>query len=102
MMIRGFDETVAEMEIGEIKNIHLTPEQAYGPVNPAAILTVNIEQMPGSEGLNVNDQVYLQTIYGQPLPATVTAKDDTTITFDTNHPMAGKDLNFKIELVSID
>ncbi|MCF0114497.1 MAG: FKBP-type peptidyl-prolyl cis-trans isomerase [Erysipelotrichaceae bacterium] len=102
MMIRGFDETVAEMEIGEIKNIHLTPEQAYGPVNPAAIFTVNIEQMPGSEGLNVNDQVYLQTIYGQPLPATVTAKDDTTITFDTNHPMAGKDLNFKIELVSID
>lgn len=102
MMIRGFDEAVAEMEVGEIKNIHLTPEQAYGPSNPNAIFTVEIEQMPGSENLNVNDQVYLQTIYGQPLPALVTAKDEKTITFDTNHPMAGKDLNFKIELVSID
>ena len=57
--------------------------------------------MPGSENLSVGDQVYLQNMYGQPFPVNITAKDDTMITFDANHEMAGKELNFLIELVEV-
>ena len=49
----------------------------------------------------VGQQVYLSNQYGQPFPVKVTAKDEKTITFDANHEMAGKELNFKIELVEV-
>ena len=100
MMIRGFDKAVADMEVGQIVDVHLMPEEAYGDRNPEAILEVAIAQLPGSENLKVGDRVYLQNMAGQPFPVTVTAKDDTMITLDANHEMAGKELNFRIELVS--
>ena len=45
--------------------------------------------------------MYLTSAYGQPIPVNVTEKDDTMITFDANHEMAGKELNFRIELVEV-
>lgn len=101
MMIQGFDAAVADMEVGQIVDIHLMPEEAYGMPNPDAIFTVEIAQLPGSEDLTVGQQVYLSNAMGQPFPVKVTAKDDTTITLDANHEMAGKELNFKIELVEV-
>lgn len=100
-MIKGFDAAVADMKVGEIKEIHLMPEDAYGQPNPDAIFTLEIEQLPGAEDLTVGQQVYLSNQYGQPFPVKVTAKDEKTITFDANHEMAGKELNFKIELVEV-
>lgn len=100
-MIKGFDAAVANMEIGEIKEVHLMPEEAYGQANPDAIFTLEIAQLPGSENLEVGQQVYLSNQYGQPFPVKVTAKEETTITFDANHEMAGKELNFTIELVEV-
>ena len=101
MMIHGFDAAVADMEIGQVVDVHLMPEEAYGLPDPQAIFTVEIAQMPGSEELKVGEQVYLSNAYGQPFPVKVTAKDDATITFDANHEMAGKELNFRIELVEV-
>ena len=101
MMIPGFDVAVEQMEVGEIIDVHLMPEEAYGPKDPKAILQANISDLPGSEGLTVGEQVYLGTPDGQQVPVTVTAKDDTTITLDLNHEMAGKELNFRIELVEV-
>lgn len=101
MMIRGYDEAVAKMEVGQSVDIHLTPEEAYGQPDPRAIFTVEISQLPGSEDLNVGEQVVLYTNAGQPMQVKVTARDETTITFDANHEMAGKELNFHIELVEI-
>ena len=100
-MIKGFDAAVADMEVGEIKEIHLMPEEAYGQADPNAIFTLEIAQLPGSEGLTVGQQVYLSNQLGQPFPVKVVAKDEKTITFDANHEMAGKELNFKIELVEV-
>ena len=100
-MIRGFDAAVADMEVGQIVDIHLTPAEAYGEVNPEAIFTVETDKMPGAENVTVGQRVYLQNMYGQPFPLTVTAKDDKTVTFDANHEMAGKELNFRIELVEV-
>ena len=101
MMIKGFDEAVKDMEVGEVKKIHLMPEEAYGEKNPDAIITVPISELAGSEELKVDDMVYLQNVYGQPFPAKVTALTENDITFDANHEMAGKELNFKIELVEV-
>ena len=100
-MIKGFDAAVANMEVGEIKEVHLMPEEAYGQTNPDAIFTLEIAQLPGSENLEVGQQVYLSNQYGQPFPVKVAAKEETTITFDANHEMAGKELNFTIELVEV-
>ena len=100
-MIRGFDAAVADMEVGQIVDIHLMPEEAYGMPDPNAIFTIEIAQLPGSEELEAGQQVYLTNQYGQPFPVKVTTKDETTITFDANHQMAGKELNFRIELVEV-
>ena len=101
MMIRGFDKAVADMEVGQAVDVHLMPEEAYGHSDPEAIITIEIAQLPGSENLNVGERVYLRNMIGQPFPVTVTAKDDTHITLDANHEMAGKELNFHIELVEV-
>ena len=101
MMIKGFDQAVADMEVGETVQIHLMPSEAYGEPDPSAILTVELSQMPGAENLNVGDQVYLQNTSGQTFPVKVTDKNEKTITFDANHEMAGKELNFTIELVEV-
>lgn len=101
-MIRGFDAAVADMEVGQIVDVHLMPEEAYGMADPNAIFTLEIAQLPGSEDLVVGQQVYLSNQYGQPFPVKVTAKEEKTITFDANHEMAGKELNFTIELVSVE
>lgn len=100
-MIRGFDAAVADMEVGETVDVHLMPEEAYGMPDPNAIFTLEISQLPGSEDLQAGQRVYLSNQYGQPFPVTVTEKGETTITFDANHEMAGKELNFHIELVEV-
>ena len=100
-MIRGFDAAVADMEVGQTVNVHLMPEEAYGMPDPNAVFTVEIAKLPGAEKLEVGQQAYLSNQNGQPFPVKVTAKDASTITFDANHEMAGKELNFQIELVEV-
>ena len=101
MMIPGFDRAVADMEPGEAKQIHLLPEEAYGEVDPQLLFPFEIAQLPGAETLSVGDQVYLQSPDGQAFPVKVVVKTDSVITLDANHEMAGKELNFQIELVEI-
>ncbi len=101
MMILGFDKAVAEMEPGEIREIHLMPEEAYGPVDPDAIFTVEKENLAGCEDLKAGEMIYLSNSMGQPFPVTVAEVTDSAITFDANHEMAGKELNFRIELVDV-
>ena len=100
-MIRGFDAAVAGMDVGQTVDVHLMPAEAYGEPDPSAIFTVEIASMPGAENVEAGERVYLQNQYGQPFPVLVKAKDEKTITFDANHEMAGKELNFRIELVDV-
>ena len=100
-MIPGFDAAVADMEVGEIKDVRLTPAEAYGEADPEAIFSVEIARVPGADQVSVGQRVYLQDQFGRPIPARIAAKDDKMITFDTNHEMAGKALNFRIELLEV-
>ena len=101
MMIPGYDAAVADMDVGQTVQVHLMPSEAYGEADDAAVFTVGIDQLPGAGELSVGERIYLQNSLGQSFPAKVTAKDDRTITFDANHEMAGKELNFTIELVEV-
>lgn len=102
MMILGFDRAVAAMNVGDVIDVHLMPSEAYGEVEPEAFITVPVKELgSGVEDLKVDDKVYLQNALGQPFVARVAALTDDEITFDANHEMAGKELNFKIELVEV-
>lgn len=100
-MIKGFDAAVADMEVGQSVDVHLMPEEAYGMPDSDAVFTLEIAQLPGSEDLEAGQRVYLTNQLGQPFPVSVVKKTETTITFDANHEMAGKELNFHIELVEV-
>lgn len=63
--------------------------------------SVEIAQLPGSEELEAGQQVYLSNQFGQPFPVKVLEKDEEMITFDANHETAGKELNFRMELVEV-
>lgn len=99
MMIKGFDMAVCDMEVGQVVDVSLTPDLAYGEYDPNAMVSFPIDQIPGAEDVEVGMQVYLQDAMGRPIPVKVHAVDDKTITFDANHELSGKTLNFRIELL---
>ena len=101
MMIPGFDKAVVDMDVGDMVDIHLMPEEAYGPVNPNAFIHAPLSALPRGDELEVGMRIYLQGPAGAPMPVKVVEKDEETITFDANHELAGQELNFKIELVEV-
>ena len=98
-MIPGFDTAVRDMAVGDTVNVRLEPKDAYGERRMDMVQTLPIATLPGAEKLEVGQRVMLRSAMGQPLQATVTDKNDQAITFDMNHEMAGKALNFEIELL---
>ena len=101
-MIPGFDEAVKDMTVGQIADVHIPAAEAYGERHEEAVQPIPVAQLPGSETLVAGQQVTLGTPEGYPVMATVVSNDGTTVVFDTNHPMAGKDLNFNIELLEVE
>ena len=101
-MIPGFDQAVKDMTVGQIVDVHIPAAEAYGERHEEAVQPVPVAQLPGSENLVAGQQVTLGTPEGYPVMATVVSNDGTPIVFDTNHPMAGKDLNFNIELLEVE
>jgi peptidylprolyl isomerase len=100
-LIEGFTNGVIGMKVGEVKKITLPPDQAYQLPNPALVQVVPRESVPENITPEVGLQLTMQNPNGQPIPIVITAMDDSTITIDANHPLAGKTLNFELELVEI-
>lgn len=101
-MIAGFDAAVRDMEIGQVVDVHIPATDAYGERREELMQTLPVSALPGAEKLSVGDRVMLSSPTGQPFPATVAAVENGNITFDMNHEMAGKDLNFNIELLEVE
>jgi len=101
-MIAGFDAAVNEMEVGEIRKVRLAPEEAYGERRDDLVNTFPISSLPGAENLTAGLSVMLASPSGQPIPARVVEKTDETVTLDMNPEMAGKTLNFEIELLEVE
>ena len=100
-VISGFEEAALGMEVGETKKARIEVEDAYGERRDDLVLEVPREQLPDELEVDVGTPLQLQQPDGQAVPVTVTALDDTTVTLDANHPLAGQPLNFEITLVGI-
>jgi len=101
-IIRGLDVAIPGMEVGDKKIVKIAPEDAYGPLNPEMRQAIPREGIPADIPLEVGIQLQMQTSDGQAMPVTVVEVDETTVTLDANHALAGKDLQFDIELMKID
>lgn len=100
-LIKGFDQAIHGMTIGETKKIRLNPEQAYGEILQEAYQTVPQSAFPPDFDFEVGVMVQGEN-QGQPVRAIIESVSDNTVVLNFNHPLAGKDLNFQIELVSIE
>jgi peptidylprolyl isomerase len=100
-VIEGMDSELPGMTVGEKKTLNIPCDKAYGPMNPAARQAIPREGIPDHIPLELGTQLQMQSPEGQVLPVTVVEVDDATVTLDANHPLAGKDLTFDIELVSV-
>jgi FKBP-type peptidyl-prolyl cis-trans isomerase 2 len=98
-MIPGFDAAVENMAVGEKLTVHIPADEAYGAYDEALIQKIPADQVPNASELPVGETVYMMTPDGQPIPVRVAAVDDEFVTLDMNHELAGKDLNFEIELL---
>ncbi len=100
-VIPGFEKAIIGMEIGEWKSIHLSQEEAYGPYIEGNIMVEDRSQMPKDFEPEVGERFQIREPNGHLRHATILSFTDTQITFDMNHPLAGKDLTFDINLVEI-
>lgn len=101
-IIPGLDVAIPGMTVGEKKIVKIGADDAYGQSNPEMRQAVPREGIPADIPLEVGLQLQMQTPDGQAMPVTVVEVDEATVTLDANHPLAGKDLQFDIELVKID
>lgn len=100
-VIPGFDNAVIGMTVGETKQVRLLEEEAYGPYNQEMVFDADPTQF--EEGLipEIGQQFQTEMEDGTPLLLTVKSVDDGKVVLDANHPMAGKALNFDLEVVEI-
>ena len=102
MVIKGFDEGMIGMSVGEKKTVHIPVTEAYGEVDLSYLAVFNKAEIPSDIPYEVGMQLNMhQDGTGQVMPVAVVEVTDTTITLDANHPLAGKDLIFDLELISI-
>lgn len=97
-VIPGMDKAVIGMKAGEKKQITVSPEQGYGPRNPGSVQKVPKKLFKDAADMKVGSMVQGQTPQG-PFRAVVTELGADEVTLDLNHPLAGKTLNFDIEIV---
>jgi FKBP-type peptidyl-prolyl cis-trans isomerase 2 len=100
-VIPGFEQAVIGMQVGESKTVTIPVDQAYGPRRDDMILEVNRDELPDDLEPTVGMQLQMNQGDGGIVIVTITEVSETTIKVDANHPLAGQDLTFDIELVDI-
>jgi peptidylprolyl isomerase len=100
-IIPGLDRAIEGMSVGETKTVTIPAADAYGDHNPDGVQSIPRDEVPDHIPLDLGTQLELQTMDGRTLPVTVTEVTADAITLDANHPLAGKDLTFAVELVEI-
>jgi peptidylprolyl isomerase len=101
-IIPGFEKAVEELELGEKTTTVIPAVQAYGPWQEEAMVTVARGDLPPDLEPEVGQQLQVQPEGGQPLTVRIVQVNDTQVTLDANHPLAGKDLAFEIELIAVE
>ena len=100
-MIKGFDDAMPGMIVGEKRTISIAPEDAYGHREEEAIIEFPIENIPPDMKLEPGMSLTLSNQAGQPVPVIITEIKEDVVILDANHFLAGQELVFDIELVEI-
>jgi peptidylprolyl isomerase len=100
-VIAGFEQAVIGMKIGELKTARIPMEQAYGPHRDDMIVTMDRSKLPAGVNPKIGQRLEITQVDDQTSLVTVTEVTESTLTLDANHPLAGKELTFDIELVGI-
>lgn len=100
-IIKGFDDAVAGMKIGEEKEIKLLPEEAYGAHNPEFVKDMPRECFPQDQDIQPGMMFMIALQDGRQIPVRISQVSDENITVDLNPPLAGKTLVFEIKLLEI-
>ncbi len=100
-LIKGFDNAIIGMEKGQEKEIKLKPEEAYGQPDPRLTQKIPRDKLPPGQEPKVGMVLGLQAPDGKQVPARITEVNDKEVIIDLNHPLAGKNLNFKIKVIDI-
>lgn len=98
-VITGFENAIVEMNIGEKRTVKIEPEQGYGPIREDLIVSLPKTQVPPEA--KVGDKLQGQNDQGQPINVVVTQVNENDVVLDANHELAGKTMNFELELVEV-
>jgi len=101
MVIKGFDEGVKGMIVGDKKTIQIPFNEAYGPKSPEMIIEMSKDKFPKDMEIEVGMVLAMSDGQGQQLPVKVTEINNDSVVLDANHQLAGQDLIFDLELVEI-
>ncbi len=100
-VIPGFEKAIVGMSAGESKTATIPAAEAYGERRPEMVVQFDRGKIPPDINVEIGQQLHLQTTNGESIPARVVDTSGTDVTLDANHPLAGQDLTFDIELVEI-
>lgn len=101
MVIKGFDDGVTGMSVGEKKTINIPFDEAYGPKNPDMIIEMPKERFPKDMEIEVGMPLAMTDGNGQQFQVMIVEIKEDVVILDANHPLAGQDLTFDLELVEI-
>lgn len=101
MVVPGFETAVTGMAVGEKKTVTFPSEEAYGPRLEQLTFTVPRENLPPGYDPKEGEMLRMETKDGRQMDVLVTSANETGVRLDANHPLAGKDLTFDVELVKI-
>lgn len=101
-VIAGFNDAVEGMEVGDKVDVTIESKDAYGDYREDFVINVNPSDIPDEIDPEVGMDLQLHQQDGGAIPVKITAVSDDAVTLDANHPLAGKDLKFEIELVGIE
>ena len=101
MVIKGFDEGLKGMAVGEKKTIQIPVAEAYGERDPSMLMEFPIDRFPPGMKPEVGMQLAMNNGQGQQIPVVIVDVKPDSVVLDANHPLAGEDLIFDLELVEI-
>ena len=102
MMIKGFDDAVVGMAIGDKKTINIPAAEAYGERSEEMVIDFPRSNFPDDMTPEVGMQLMMNNSAGQQFPVTIVDVKEDVVILDANHMLAGKELVFDIEMVEID
>lgn len=100
-LIPGFENAVIGMTEGDNTKVDIPSDEAYGEAREDLVIKVPKDQLPEDVAPQVGMQLQVNQPNGQPIPVRITEVGETELTLDANHPLAGKDLSFDIELIEV-